>query len=217
MRRLSLLLLLLMLCMPVSLLAQRDSLRTTFLDAESWFLFEEYAEALPLYQSLYEDDPGNANLSYKVGVCLLNDPYQKDQAIQYLLEASKHINPLYKENSIKEREAPPDVLYHLGEAYLVNELLNHAIEAFEEFLEIMDREIYDEELVKSQIQACKNAEHLKSIPVDLDLLLIDSLINTRYPDIRPVLSGDGQTMAFVTELPFYDGAFFTQKTESGWS
>jgi len=202
---------------PALIFAQRDSTRSVFLDAESWFLFEEYGEALTLYESLLRSDPGNDKLKYKIGICLLNDPYQKDKAIQYLLEASHNINPAYKENSIKERTAPPDVLYYLGNAYLINELLERAIESYEEFLQIMDHDVYDEELVLSQIRSCKNAQRLKTMPVDIDLTLIDSLINTRYADLRPVVSGDGTKMAFVTELPFYDGAFFTELNEGGWS
>jgi len=217
MRRVLLASILLMLSFQSLVFAQRDSLRTLFLDAESWFLFEEYADALPLYQALLENDPGNDNLNYKIGICLLNDPYQKDKAIQYLLDASENINPDYKGGHPKERTAPPDALYHLGNAYLVNELLNHAIESYEEFLEVMDPDVYDAELVKAQIQSCKNAQRLKTMPVDIDLTLQDEIVNTRYSDVRPVISGDGTKMAFVTELPFYDGAFFTEKTEDGWS
>jgi len=217
MRRLLFSSFLIFLLCPSLIFAQRDSLRTVFLDAESWFLFEEYADALPLYESLLKSDPGNDNLNYKVGICLLNDPYQKDKAIQYLLDASNNINPSYKENSLKERTAPPDALYYLGNAYLVNELLERAIESYEEFLEVMDRSVYDEELVQAQIRSCENAQRLKTMPVDMDLLLLDSLINTSYSDIHPVVSGDGTKMAFVTELPFYDGAFFTEKNADGWS
>jgi len=217
MRRILLSSILIFLSFQTLLWAQRDSTRTLFLDAESWFLFEEYADALPLYLELLEQDPGNDNLNYKIGICLLHDPYQKDKAIQYLLEASENINPSYKENSVKERTAPPDALYYLGNAYLVNELLNHAIESYEEFLQVMDKEVYDEALVKAQIRSCKNAQRLKTMPVDIDLTLLDEIINTRYPDVRPVISGDGSKMAFVTELPFYDGAFYTEKTEEGWS
>jgi len=197
--------------------AQRDSIRRMFLDAESWFLFEEYADALPLYERLLESDPGNDNLNYKIGICLLNDPYRKDQAIQYLLKASKNINTAYKPNNQREMAAPPDVFYYLGLAYLVNELLDQAIGSFEAFLEIMDHEVYDEELVLAQIEACKNAKRLRTMPVDMDLFLLDTLINTRYPDIRPVLSGDGTKMAYITRLPFYDGAFYTEKKQDGWT
>ncbi len=217
MKRVLILPFILLLCFPTLTHAQRDSLRTLFLDAESWFLFEEYADALPLYMTLHKYDPGNDNLKYKIGICLLNDPYQKDQSIRYLLEASENIDPDYKENSFKETNAPPDALFHLGNAYLVNELLDLAIQAYEEFLDILDPEVYDAELVRFQIKACENARRLKSMPVDLDLFLLDSLINTRYADIHPVLSGDGTKMAFITRLPFYDGAFFCEKTEEGWS
>jgi len=41
--------LLIFLLFPALSFAQRDSVRNVFLDAESWFLFEEYDEALPLY------------------------------------------------------------------------------------------------------------------------------------------------------------------------
>lgn len=209
--------LLLLLLTSTIVVAQRDSLRSIFLNAESWFLFEEYADALPLYEGLLKNDPGNDNLNYKIGVCLLNDPYQKDKSITHLMSASDNINPDYKENSFKERTAPPDVLYYLGNAYLANELLDRAIATFEEFLTVMDPEVYDEELVKAQIRSCENAKRLKTMPVDLDLTLVDPMINTRYADINPVISGDGSKMAFVTRLPFYDGAFYTEKTETGWS
>jgi tetratricopeptide (TPR) repeat protein len=217
MKRVLLSSILIMLSFQTLIFAQRDSLRTLFLDAESWFLFEEYAEALPLYMELHASDQGNDNFNYKIGICLLNDPYQKDKAIQYLLDASENINPSYKENSVKERTAPPDALYHLGNAYLVNELLNHAIESYEEFLQVMDHDVYDAELVQAQIRSCRNAQRLKTMPADIDLTLIDEIINTRYSDIRPVISGDGTKMAFVTELPFYDGTFYTELTEEGWS
>jgi hypothetical protein len=70
----------------------------------------------PLYMELLEKDPGNDNLNYKIGICLLHDPYQKDKAIQYLLEASENINPSYKKTASKRELPPPDALYHLGNA-----------------------------------------------------------------------------------------------------
>ena len=100
--------------------------------------------------------------------------------------------PLTRKTAIRKRTAPPDALYYLGNAYLVNELLNQAIESYEEFLKVMDQDVYDEELVLAQIQSCKNAQRLLTMPVDIDLMLLDSLINTRYSDIRPVVSGDGK-------------------------
>jgi len=208
---------LILLFIPSKAFSQRDSLRSLFQDAESWFLYEEYEEALPLYEAVLHSNPENHLLKYKIGICLLNDPYQKERSVKYLLEASENINPSCKEGSFKETTAPPDALFYLGNACLVNEILDKAIESYMKFLEIMDPKVYDEELVQEQIRICHNAEKLRSNPVDIDLTLLDSLINTRYADIRPVISGDGKRMAFVTRLPFYDGVFYTDMTEEGWS
>ncbi len=208
---------LLLLFTPSEVFAQRDSLRTLFQDAESWFLFEDYQEALPLYETLLEINPRNYNLKYKIGICLLSDPYQTDRAIPYLYDATKHINRSCITGSFREKTAPPDAIFYLGNAYLVNEMIEKAIETYESFLIVMDREVYDAELVEEQIKACHNAKQLKARPVDIDLTLLDSLINTRYAEVNPVLSGDGTKMAFITKLPFYNGAFFTEKSSEGWS
>ena len=217
MRRLFISSLLILLLIPSEAFAQRDSLRNLFQDAESWFLFEDFQEALPLYETLLEINPRNYNLKYKIGICLLNDPYQINRAIPYLYDAAKHINRSCITGSFREKTAPPDAIFYLGNAYLVNEMIDKAIETYESFLIVMDREVYDAELVEKQIKACHNAKQLKARPVDIDLTLLDSLINTRYAEVNPVLSGDGTKMAFITKLPFYNGAFFTEKSSEGWS
>jgi hypothetical protein len=201
--------------LPLAGQAQRDSSRNDFTNAESWFLFEDYGEAEAIYQKLLRYDPENDNLKYRIGVCLLNDPYRKDESIRYLLEASDNINPGYKEGSFKENTAPPDVLYYLGNAYLVNNRIDEALDAYRRFQRIMDPDIYDVELVKAQIQACENAKRLMSMPVDIDLYPATEGVNTRYPETNPVISGDGNRMAFVTDQPFFDEALFIEKNADG--
>ncbi|MCP4309636.1 MAG: hypothetical protein GY790_00095, partial [Bacteroidetes bacterium] len=197
--------------------AQRDSSRNDFANAESWFLFEDFAEAEAIYQKLLKWEPGNDNLKYKIGICLLFDPYRRQESIDYLVDASKNINPEYKEGSFKEKTAPPDVLYFLGNAYLVNNKLDAAIESFRRFLKIMDPEVYDDELVHAQIKACENAKRLMSMPVDLDLHPMRSSVNTRYSETNPVISGNGERMAFVTIQPFFDEALFIEKENGEWT
>ncbi len=203
--------------LSTTLYAQRDSSRNDFTNAESWLLFEEYGEAEAIFQKLLVWYPENNNLRYKIGICLLNDPYRKAESIGYLEDAANHINPDYKEGSFKETTAPPDVLYYLGNAYLVNEMLDPAIKTFRQFLEIMDPEVYDEELVRAQIQACENAKKLMTMPVDIDLYPVSQAVNTRYSETHPVISGDGNSMAFVTEQPFFDEALFIQKIDGEWT
>ncbi len=206
-----------LLSLPLLLLnAQTDELKETFLEAESYFLFEEYRDALGLYVKIHRAEPENDNINYRIGVCLLNDPYQKEKSIRYLEIASQNINPRYKENNFKEWSAPLEVFYYLGKAYLVNNQIEKALENYEHFLEILDPKIYNVELVKEQIKICNTASNLMKLPVDYDIKSLPSTINTRFTDKNPIISGDGQKMIFVSELRFYDAAYFAEKVDGVW-
>ena len=107
--------------------------REMFLEAESYFLFEEYLEALPYYEPIHKQYPDNDNNNYKIGVCYLNDPYRKEESIGYLEKASENITLKYKENSFRETRAPLEAFFYLGNAYRINGQLDKAIETYEHF------------------------------------------------------------------------------------
>jgi Tol biopolymer transport system component len=195
---------------------QDPDLKDVFLEAESYFLFEEYNEALPLYLRIHRADPENDNINYKIGVCFLNDPYQKEKSIRYLEEAAKNTNPDFKINKYKERTAPLEAFFYLGKAYLVNNNIEKALENFEQFRSILDEKIYDVELVDEQIRICRAALDLRTKPVDFDIRNLGETINTRFADMNPVLSGDGTKLVYVSKLAFYDATFFSEKVNGQW-
>ena len=59
------------------------NLQETFLEAEYFFMNEDYSDALTFYLQLYEKLPDNSNLAYRVGVCYLNIPGKKNLSIDY--------------------------------------------------------------------------------------------------------------------------------------
>ena len=67
------------------------NLKETFLEAEYYVLYEDYQEALPLYQKLINNNHENAYINYRIGECYLFIPGQKHKAIPYLEKASKNI------------------------------------------------------------------------------------------------------------------------------
>jgi Ca2+-binding EF-hand superfamily protein len=188
-----------------------------FVYAESEFLFEEYAEALPNYLRLNEQYPDNDNINYKIGVCYLNDPYEKDKAIGFLEKAVKNINPKFKENNFKEKGAPLEAYFYLGNAYRINEQLEKAIKTYEHFKDQADPELYDLELVNEQISACKNAIDLKTRPVDIEIVNLGDRINTRFSDVQPVVSGDESKLVFVQKQAFFDALAYAEKIDGEWS
>ncbi|UCH14171.1 MAG: PD40 domain-containing protein, partial [Bacteroidales bacterium] len=192
-------------------------LKTMFLEAESYYHFEEYKDALPLYQQMLAEDPENHNINFKVGICYLNDPYLKSKSISYLVKAADNIDLRCNQNSFRERKAPPEALFFLGNAYRINNRIDEAIVKYKEFLEIMDPEIYDEELVQNQIKACKIAFELKSKPTYVISENLGEVINSEYSDINPVISGDGFSLVYTRKLRFYDAVFYSRKENGKWT
>lgn len=194
-----------------------EKLKNMYVEAESYFLFEEYKDALPLYQRILQADPENFNLNYKIGICYLNDVYQVQKSIQYLEKAVTGISANSKTNSFKEKKAPPEAFYYLGNAYRANNKLKEAVEAYEQFKLVLDPLVYDVELVDAQIEACKVATMQESKPMYFISANLGEPINERFEESNPVVSGDESVMAFTRKLQFYDAVFCSRKVNGKWS
>lgn len=189
-----------------------------FLEAESYHLFEEYNEALPLYLELLKDQPGNAYLNYKAGACYLNIPGEKEKAIEYFEKAVENIDHRNRRPTFRTTMAPQDAYFYLGNAYHINYEFEKALEMYSLFREILDPSVYNTGIVDEHIQETKNA--MKSIqnPVFFIQENLGERINTRFTEMNPVVSGNEQVLVFSRRLQFYDGVFFSEMTDEGeWS
>ncbi len=196
---------------------EAGSLKDMFLEAESYYLFEEFADALPIYQKIYREEPENYNICFKIGVCYLNDPYQLEKSVTYLKKAAANISARYKENNYREKSAPPEALYYLGNAYRVNNKLTEAIDVYKQFKEVLDPEIYDAALVDKQIRSCEIAMDIESRPLYIKKTNLGDEINSRFAEINPLVSGDESTMVFTKKLQFYDAVFYSVKENGKWA
>jgi hypothetical protein len=194
-----------------------ERLKGVFVEAESYFLFEEYTDALPLYQRILLTDPENFNINYKIGICYLNDIYQVQKSIPYLEKAVKGISPESKTTSFKEKKSPPEAFYYLGNAYRANNRLNEAVEAYEQFKLILDPLVYDVALVDEQIVACRVAADQQRKPMYFISVNLGEGINDRFEEINPVISGDENVLVFTRKLQFYDAVFYCHRDNGKWS
>jgi len=195
----------------------KEGRKNAFIGAEAYVLFEEYNEALPNYQSLIKIDSANYNYNYRIGLCYLNTPGQKDRAIEYLRKAVRNINPKYKEGRFKEKQAPADAYYYLGHAYRVTNQLDSALAAYQKFKEILNPKVYDKVIVEKQMQACRNAKKLQKKPLFVEYENLGPIINSRFPDINPVVSGDQKTIVYVQSQQFGDFVFYSKYIDEEWS
>ncbi|HLN20061.1 MAG TPA: tetratricopeptide repeat protein [Bacteroidales bacterium] len=204
--------------MSPDLLAQsRLEIKKIFYDAESWILFEDYKEALPLYQQLLRIYPTNSNYKYRVGQCYINTPGEKEKSISYLEDAVKNINPDYKEGKFKETRAPYDALYYLANAYRINNQIDKALQTYQLFRKNMDANVYDSNIVNLQIQSCLNATELMNQPLFIREKNLSNQINESNSEFNPVVTDNEDMIIFARSEPFYDAIMYSTRTSSGWN
>ena len=200
----------------VSFAAGQD-VKEDFYDAEFFFAQEEYQEALYIFQKVYDNGyQDNANINYRIGVCLLEIPGRKPEAIPYLEKAAQSISERYREGSLKEENAPPDALLFLGNAYRIDEQLDKACENYRAYLEYLgDRDNIQRIYTEKQIESCQNAKTALNNPVEYNTQNLGQLQETHPDRYNVVVSDDLTTMAFMGRNPFYNGVYVSTKNEEG--
>lgn len=194
------------------------SLQDTFLEAEYFFMYEDYSDALPYYLQLYEKMPDNANLAFRIGVCYLNIAGKKNFSVSYLESAAQKISAKHKDGTISQVTAPYDALYELGVAYRINFQFDKAKEAFTKYKEtLLQDDIENINFINHEILVCDNAKTLIAKPVDFTIENAGDLFNDEKSNFSPVISGDGKSFAFMVSLKFYDAIMFSRLVNGKWT
>lgn len=179
-----------------------------------FFKKKDYNEALYFFLKLLEYQPDNAHYNFKVGETYLNIPGKEAKAIPYLEKAVNKIVPKnkYKENSFEEYNTPLHALFYLGIAYRINNQLDEALKAYEEFINspyfIYN---YNQMVVENEIKACERAKIIYDNPIKVNITLLNKDINTSASELFPIVNDDETVLIFVRKLKFYDAIFYTTK------
>lgn len=190
-----------------------------FADAEYFFTAEAYIDALEEYNEVYRRGyQENANINYHIGVCYLNIPGQKGKSVNYLLKASQSASLKYVRSTLSEVYAPIDVFLYLGNAYRVLNKLDEAVAAYNQYLSLVSPQAKDERnYALKQIEACAIAKEYLAKPENVEFVNLGKLINTNTANYNCVVSGDNNTMVYMSKLPFYDAVFMSKKRGNSWS
>lgn len=192
-------------------------IKDAFLDGEYFLAYEEYIDALPYYLEVYKQNPDNANVNYRIGLCYLNITGQKEESIPYLHKAILNTAPDYKEGNFKEERAPNDAFFFLGNAYQLQYKFDQAEEYYNEYLKLLDpADTVNINFVNQGISSCKNARSMMSNPVFFDAQRLSDGINTNSDESAAVISGDGSTIVYVSSLKFYNAIFYAKKVGGEW-
>ena len=189
-----------------------------FSEGEFFFLIEEYEEALYYYLQLVDQFPGNANFNFKAGMTYLQIPGQEHKAIPYLEKATRQTIVKYKKRSYIEEYAPHYAYFYLGNAYRINNEVDKALETYHKFMDSDDfAGNYNVNIVETELRSCERAKIIQDVPVNIRKARLGPPVNGSTDNYNPVLSGDGNTLVFITQLRFYDAIHLSKKIDNGWS
>ncbi len=193
-------------------------LKNFFKEAESHFLYSEYELATPLYLVIYTSMKDNANIAYKIGVCYLNTPQEKEKAIPYLEKAAKNVNYDADEEQFSETRAPLQALFQLGNAYRIDNQIDKAINTYRHFKKLLSskNKMINEDFVNQQIVACQNAKKLMKNPLNIRKTNLGDTVNISSINESPVISGDGNTLVFTAHFGEDLIIYFTKKIHGHW-
>lgn len=204
-------------CFSLAIAQSQKEIDETYRDANSYFFFEDYEEALALYLKIYNSLPNNGNLDYRIGICYLNISGSKHRAQEYLARATANTTKRYNEQSIRETRAPLDAVFYLGNAYFVTNQLAKAEETYDKFFaSIRNEASYNMEYFKHQKNSLKTSRVLQRYPINFIRENLGETINDRFSNFNPVVSGNGKVLAYTTKRRFQNVVFIAQKQGKEW-
>ncbi len=205
---------------PLFLAAQDETrtFRRIFSEAESVLLYlHDHEKALPLYLILNDMDKENAHIMYKIGLCYLNIPGKKSEAIQWFRKAAENISrnfvPVYD-----ERKAPPEAWFYLARAYHVTNRLEEAIETYQVYAgEAGPTDYYDMAFVQQQVEGCRLALEMQEDPVPVQETLLPETINAYTENFNPALSGNGMHLVYMARSGEENRIIYSQRKGGTWA
>jgi archaellum component FlaG (FlaF/FlaG flagellin family) len=162
-----------------------NKLMPKFLKAEDLFDAGNYLSAIPLYKEVLDKAPHNKFVMAKLAVCYIKTRTNRDQSVKLL------------EKLVESKDIDPKIWYYLGKAYHLNNKLDDAIAAYENYktFKLKKKEV---EEVNRQIEMCKNAKQLMQYPVNVIFTNIGKEINTEFPEYYPFVDENETILVFTS-------------------
>lgn len=149
-----------------------------------------YLYALEEYEKAFAFNPANAYLNFKMGVCYLNT-IEKTKAIPYF-ERAYELDPSIDDN----------IYLYMAQAYHLNYEFEKAINMFNKHRGTLTRLQLTREgwnnILDAMIQQCINGIELMESPVDVEIIKLDSFVNSEFPDYNPIVTADERMLVFTS-------------------
>lgn len=198
--------------MVVSITFAQDS-KKTLSQANNLYNNGNFYKAYTLYKQVYTTDSLNADLNFKMGVCLFNT--RKEFASEkYFFKAKKSNFNAY---------------FYLGRIAHLKENFNRALAYFQTYKLLKGEKLFKNEEADKYIDEIRFAKSLKETPVNVDLINLNSPINSEFHEYAPFITADGEELYFTARRPNkeknnldpngepYESIYYSKKVNNKWS
>lgn len=169
-----------------------------------------YVYAVKVLVNLVAEQPDNANINYKIGICYLNISNDRAKALPFLLKAEKKISKNYDPFTTFETNAPVETYFYLGKAYHITNDCDKATENFNKFISQSSKKHVLYAKAEVSIKQCVIAKGEFADPKDHKIANIGSEINGPDDDFSPVVTLDEGAMFFTSRRMRPDSSNITK-------
>ena len=181
-------------------ISSKKSIKTSFNDAEWYFMEGDYTNARNLYTELVNIDKNNSNYNYKLGVTILFDVKNpNDELVEECLavavrNTSKNYRSVYKETA-----APIDAFVFYGDILRYRFKFDEAIKAYENYLAQLNGEKGEfTDYVNREINNCYTAKILvKNDKTTKRAEIGPKIVNNKMSKSFPLVSVDMTVSVFA--------------------
>jgi hypothetical protein len=175
-----------------------QSFREVFTEANLLTEDGYYGLAIPLWESLLDTDPDNANINYKLGTCYLSLGIDRELALPYLIKASENVKRNYDPYISSYKGAPTETYYYLALSYHIKSNLEKAEEFYQKFLDQSSSKHFLKDDAERGIEELITARELMKNPLQATITNLGGPINTEFAEYSPIVAMDESTVYFTS-------------------
>lgn len=197
---------------------EKKELKKILKTADEEYDTEYYPQALEKYKEAYDLDPNSAYINFRIGMCYENG-VDKHKALEYIKKAYD-----------KQPDIDDNILLYLADAYHFHEDFDEAISYYNKYKKQIDKK--DKDLLKQvnrHIYECNNGKEFMANPIDVKIVHLGNVVNSKYQDYSPVISADEKTLVFTSLREgstggnlddrgmYFEDIYITHKVDGEWT
>jgi outer membrane protein OmpA-like peptidoglycan-associated protein/tetratricopeptide (TPR) repeat protein len=155
---------------------------------------QKYTEATSAWKAIQAENPRNANFNFKLGLCYYRSFDKGYKSLEYFKKAVKKTSTTYDFYNLKEVNVPLDAWFFLGEAYMLNNKPDSALQNYITYLKQVG--VNATLPVEQRITDCMKATSLMSQQNKKQDLKSLATVNSFDAETNPIVSWDESSMFF---------------------